>query len=174
MPIVSIDSLPDDARVWVFAARDPVVGDAEHDLLAVTDDFLAAWRAHGHPLTAARDWREARFLCIAVDQHTVGASGCSIDGMFRSLRELEGRVGTSLLTASLLFWRDGTGQVIAGTRQQFADASAAGVVRAETPVFDCTIATLGEWRCHFERPASESWHARWLPLHSSFSPPSSP
>lgn len=166
MPIVSIDTLPDDARVWVFGARDAITGDAERALLAVTDEFLAAWCAHGSPLTTARDWRDAHFLCIAVDQRTVGASGCSIDGLFRSLRELEGRVGTSLLTASVLFWRDGDGRIVAGSRPQFAEAATSHAVRADTPVFDCTIATLGEWRRTFERPAADSWHARWLPAAS--------
>ena len=39
-------------------------------LLAAVDAYLMQWKAHGHPLTAARDWRDDRFLAIGVDQRT--------------------------------------------------------------------------------------------------------
>jgi len=96
MPAVPFPSLPDDARLWVFAADRPLAGDAERALLDAADRFLAGWAAHGAPLRAARDWRDAHFLAVAVDQRTEGASGCSIDGLFRSLRALEPEIGATL------------------------------------------------------------------------------
>jgi len=67
MPIVPFASLPDSARVWVFASDQPLTGAAADTLLAAVDGFLAAWRAHGLPLRCARDWRDGRFLAIGVD-----------------------------------------------------------------------------------------------------------
>jgi hypothetical protein len=162
MPIVPIPQLPDDARAWVFGARDTLSADAEHTLLAEVDAFLADWRAHGVPLDCARDWRDGRFLCIAVDQRSAGASGCSIDGLFRTLRSLESALGTSLISGGLVFWRTADGVVESAARPHFAALAASGAVRADTPVFDPTIETLGAWRQQFERPAGASWHARWL------------
>jgi hypothetical protein len=86
MPHVDINALPDDARVWVFAADRPVTGPAAERLLSAVDGFLDDWAAHGQPLTCGRDWREDRFLAIAVDQRDAHASGCSVDGLFRVLR----------------------------------------------------------------------------------------
>lgn len=162
MPIVPFAQLPDDARVWVFAARETLSSDAERTLLAAADTFLADWRAHGAPLACARDWRDGRFLCIAVDQRSAGASGCSIDGLFRTLRSIEPALGTSLFSSGLVFWRTDDGVVESATRPQFAALAASGTIREDTPVFDPAIETLGAWRHEFERAAGASWHARWL------------
>jgi hypothetical protein len=86
MPTVPFDQLPDDARVWVFASDRPLAGAHAERLLATVDAFLARWSAHGQPLTAARDWASDRFLVVAVDQRDAHASGCSIDGLFRTLQ----------------------------------------------------------------------------------------
>jgi hypothetical protein len=108
MPLTSFDKLPDDARVWIFGAAAPVDHVDAAKLLAVVDTFLEQWKAHGHPLTAARDWRDERFLVIGVDQRTEGASGCSIDGLFRALQDLERAVGASLVGGGLVFFRAST------------------------------------------------------------------
>lgn len=162
MPIVSFHQLPDDARAWVFGARETLSPDAERALLAAVDAFLVDWRAHGAPLDCARDWRAGRFLCVAVDQRSAGASGCSIDGLFRTLRSLENTLGTTLFSNGLVFWRSDDGVVHSATRPQFAALAATGAVRGDTPVFDPAVETVGAWRHEFERPAGASWHARWL------------
>jgi hypothetical protein len=162
MPHVPIDLLPDDARAWVFAASDVTGPEQEALLLREVDAFLAEWRAHGVPLRSARDWRDGRFLCIAVDQRTEGASGCSVDGLFRTLRALEPELGTSLVGGGQVFWRDADGLVQRATREQFAAHAVTGQITGHTPVFDVTITSLGDWRTRFEQPAAASWHARLL------------
>ena len=97
MPSVPFDTLPDDARLWVFASAEPLGAEQSARLLQEVDAFLATWAAHGDPLRAARDWRDDRFLAVGVDQSTAGASGCSIDGLFRRLQALEPALGTTLL-----------------------------------------------------------------------------
>ncbi|HVZ49822.1 MAG TPA: hypothetical protein VG916_13635 [Gemmatimonadaceae bacterium] len=162
MPLVDFDALPGDARVWIFGAAAPVDDVDARTLLAAVDGFLAQWKAHGHPLTCAREWRDDRFLAIGVDQRTEGASGCSIDGMFRTLKKLEPAIGTTLLGGGSVYFRDPIGMVHAVTRPEFEAMGARGEVRAETPVFDTTVITAGDYRTRFERPASASWHATLL------------
>lgn len=160
MPPVPFPSLPDDARVWVFAAAAPVAGEGERELLAHVDRFLASWAAHGVPLRCARDWRDGRFLAVGVDQSVEGASGCSIDGMFRTLRALEPTLGTSLLGGGRVFWRDGAGMVCTAERFEFGERAEREGLGARTPVFDTTVTTAADWRTRFERPLAESWHAQ--------------
>ena len=162
MPLVQIDVLPDDARTWVFGADRDLDESAADLLLPEVDRFLSQWHAHGAPLTVARDWKYGRFLTVAVDQSTAGASGCSIDGLFRSLKALESRLGASLVTSGLIFYRDRRGGIQAVDREQFADLSAEGKIARETRVFDPTVTTLGEWRARFELNAEDSWHAKLL------------
>jgi hypothetical protein len=159
MPAVPFATLPDDARLWVFAAADPVT-DRAAVLLETVDAFLDGWAAHGAPLRAARDWRDDRFLAVAVDQQTAGASGCSIDGLFRALQALEPRLGTTLLGGGRVYWRDAAEGVRVGTRAAFRAAGASGALTGATPVFDTAVTTAGDWRARFERPLAGSWHAQ--------------
>ena len=162
MPRVEFAALPNDARVWVFAADRPVTGPAADRLLTEVDRFLDGWAAHGQPLTCARDWRDDRFLAVAVDQRDAHASGCSIDGMFRVLKSLESAIGASLLGGGRVLYRDGSGAIRSVSRDEFSTMATGGEVSGATHVFDATVSTSGAWRSHFERPAAESWHAALL------------
>jgi len=163
MPIVPFDSLPDDARVWVFGADRALSAPEAKRLLGVVDSWLARWAAHGTPLASARDWRDDRFLTIAVDERAAGASGCSIDALFHQLQELERTLGLTLVSGGRVFWRDAAGTVQGADRSSFGELAERGAVSAGTVVFDPTVTTLGAWRTGFERAARESWHAQLMP-----------
>ena len=162
MPLVRIEGLPDNARTWVFGADTTIKGPASDTLLREVDGFLSQWQAHGSPLTVGRDWKYGRFLTVAVDQSTAGASGCSIDGLFRTLKGLEPKLGASLVTSGLIFFRDGSGAVQSVDREQFTALGAQGKIAPDTLVLDPTVTTLGEWRARFELNAEDSWHAKLL------------
>src|SRR5437868_8198163 len=111
MPVVPFETLPDSARIWVFGSDRLLTEDGAAARLRGVDDYLADWKAHGARLTVAREWRDGRFLAVAVDQSTAGASGCSIDGLFRVLQQLERSVGASLVGGGRVFYRDSTSAV---------------------------------------------------------------
>lgn len=163
MPLVSFASLSDDSRVWVFAADRSLDEQTSARLLAVVDSFLAEWVAHGEPLTSARELRDGRFLVIGVDQHaTAYASGCSIDGLYRKLKEIEQETGASLLSREHVYYRGSDGEVCSVTRDEFAQLSSEGRISPDTTVFDTSITSLGELRQRFELPAAGSWHRALL------------
>ena len=162
MPVVTFDQLPDDARVWVFGAAAPVDDIDAAKLLAAADAFLLRWKAHGHPLTCARAWRDDRFLVVGVDQRTEGASGCSIDGLFRTLKDLETAIGTTLVAGGRVFFRDALGLVHSVSQEEFEAMGRRGEVGGDTTVFDLTITSVGAFRAVFERAASAGWHADLL------------
>ena len=163
MPLVQLGDLPDSARTWVFGANKTLDYPASDTLLVEVDRFLSQWKAHGSPLTVGRDWTCGRFLTVAVHQSTAGASGCSIDGLFRSLKALEPKLGASLVTSGLVFYRDENGTIQSVDRERFSALGTEGKIQSGTSVFDPTVATLGEWRARFELQASLSWHAGLLP-----------
>ena len=110
MPVVHFDSLPPDARVWVFASDRSLEGADAMLLLREVDAWLEQWKAHGAPLRSARDWREDRFLAIGVDPTAEQASGCSIDALFRRLQDLERQLDSSLVAGGRIFYRAPDGQ----------------------------------------------------------------
>src|SRR3979411_2373730 len=111
MPLVPLKDLPDSARTWVFGANKTLDESAAATLLVEVDRFLSQWKAHGSPLTVGRNWKFGRVLTVAVDQSTAGASGCSIDGLFRSLKALEPKLQASLVPSGLVFYRDLNGTI---------------------------------------------------------------
>jgi hypothetical protein len=153
--------LPADARLWVFGAARPLDARERTELLGLVDRFLDGWKAHGAPLTAARDLREDRFLMVAVDEASVPPSGCSIDAMVNELKQLGDRLGVGLVGSGDVFWRAPSGEVRRAERAEFKRLAEAGEVGPETVVFDTTltrIERLGDGS--FERPARDSWHGR--------------
>ena len=155
MPVVSFDSLPDSARVWIFGADQRLSEDAATALMRDVGDHLADWKAHGEPLTVGSQLIDDRFLVVAVDQSTAGASGCSIDGLFRVLQAVQSRLGTNLVGGGRLFYRDGQGQVQCAPRADLDELRASGAITKDTVVFDTTITDLGTFRRKFEGAAGE-------------------
>jgi hypothetical protein len=163
MPAVSFDALPAEARVWVFASDRPLKGEDATRLLREVDAFLAQWKAHGHPLRCAREWRDDRFLAIGVDPTAEQASGCSIDGLFRGLQVLERALNTRLVAGGRVFYRDASGAAQLAARPEIAALASRGELTARTHVFDLSLTAAADYRQRFERPAGETWVAALLP-----------
>src|SRR5688500_7737715 len=146
MPAVPFDRLPDDARLWVFAAARPLDDAQQRALLEHADAFLQRWAAHGSPVVGGRELRHGRFLLVGADERATGVSGCSIDSLFRAFGALEARTGVALRDSSLVFYRDAAGEIRAEPRLAFRERARAGGVDGETAVFDNTIGTVGDLR----------------------------
>jgi hypothetical protein len=160
MPRTDFDILPDDARLWVFAASRPLGPDESRTLLDRVDGFLEGWNAHGHPLTGAREWREDRFLLIGVDEASAPPSGCSIDALHRILKEFEASRDVVLTDHADVLYRDAGGRVESASRLDFARKAKAGEVDLETPVFDTTLTRKSDLAAGFEVAATDGWHRR--------------
>jgi hypothetical protein len=157
MPVVPFETLPDASRVWIFGSDRPLSEEATTALLKGIEAHLTEWKAHGEPLTVGSQLRDNRFLIIAVDQSTAGATGCSIDGLFRVLQGLESTVGASLVGGGRVFYRDGQAQVQSTTRDRIPELVQAGTITKDTVVFDTSLTDLGAFRAGFEKRAKESW-----------------
>src|SRR3954463_15455433 len=141
MPLVPFSALPDSARVWIFGSDVPVTGAASDTLLAEVDQYLDQWKAHGFPLKAAREWKENRFLIIGIDPTEEQASGCSIDGLFRQLQQVQRTVGAQLVGGGRVFYRDATGELQVTNREEFGSVAHRGTVMT---VFDTSLTKLDD------------------------------
>jgi len=165
MPAIAFDQLPDDARVWVFAASRPLTPAEGATLTDRVDAFLARWNAHGSPVVGGRDLRHGRFLVVSADERATGVSGCSIDSLYGALRELEREFGITLLDSSTVWYRDAAGEVRGLPRAQFRALAGEGGVTADTVVFDNTVATVGDLRSgRWETALRNAWHAKAFPV----------
>ncbi|HEX5725085.1 MAG TPA: hypothetical protein VFX98_06440 [Longimicrobiaceae bacterium] len=165
MSAVEFDRLPDDARLWVFAASralEPAEGEA---LLERVDHFLERWLAHGAEVVGGRELRHGRFLLVGADERATGVSGCSIDTLFHALAALEEELGVTLRDSGPVQFRDEEGAIRSVPRSEFRLMARTGEVTEETVVFDNTVATVGEARAgRWETRLRDTWHARAFPV----------
>jgi hypothetical protein len=160
---VAFDALPDEARVWVFASPRPLTDEQTGTLLDEVDRFLSGWLAHGHPVVGAREWRYDRFLLIGADEAATGVSGCSIDSLFRTLKQLERGMGVALVDSSPVWYRAVDGTIESVSRSEFRERARGGEISEDTVVFDNTVRSAGQVRQgEWERPARDSWHGKLL------------
>jgi hypothetical protein len=153
---VNIDQLSNDAHVWIFGISPSLDAQKSDALLGTIQAFLDNWAAHGVPIAGAAEVREGSFLVVAADEQRE-KSGCSIDRMFGTLKQLERDLGVAILDSNRIFYRDHD-QVRTVSRSDFRNEAT-----PETPVFDVTVERLGEVRAGaWEKPAAESWHRQLL------------
>jgi hypothetical protein len=164
MPLVPFETLPDAARVWVFGSDRPLTEEGTTTLMKSVEEFLSGWKAHGEELTVGYEWRFGRLLVVGVDQRTAGASGCSIDGLFRVLQSLEPEVGAKLVGGGRVYYRDGNGDVQSVERHELKALYASGAIGEDSVVFDTSLTDLGTLRSGFEKAARKSWAASLLGL----------
>lgn len=157
----AFDRLPDSARLWIFGVSRPLEEREEALLLGRVDAFIAQWAAHGHPLAAAREWRDGRFLMVAVDDRVTPPSGCSTDALTRTLRRLETELDVELVGNAPVWYRRGDARPTRVSRPRFRELARAEEVDLETRVFDLSLTRLGDLReGGFEGPARDHWHRR--------------
>ena len=153
---VNLDQLSNDAYVWIFGISPSLDAHKSDALMRQVNSFLENWAAHGTPIPGAAELREGSFLIVAADEHRE-KSGCSIDRMFGTLKQLERDLGVAILDSNRVFLRDQDG-VRAVERSEFRNAAT-----LDTPVFDVTVERLGDVReGAWEKPAAESWHRQLL------------
>lgn len=157
MPRLDLNRLSDDAYAWIFGISPALDDSQQRAMLERVDAFLRDWAAHGTPIDSGREIRDGRFLVIAAE-HNTERSGCSIDRLFGTLKQLEREFGVTILEPTRVFFRHGDGRIDALSRAEFREKG-----DAHTIVFDTTAETLGDIRSGaWERRAEESWHRQLL------------
>ena len=159
--LVDFNTLPESARVWIYQASRSF---NEQELLQLQDEldsFLKTWTAHGNDLQAGYEIRYKRFIVIGLDQSNQGATGCSIDASVRYIQELEKKYDVLLLDKMNVSYKQGE-FVAYKSLIDFKAMAKQKAVSKNTIVFNNLVTNKGEYLEHWEVPASESWHSRFL------------
>src|SRR5215831_19513801 len=107
MPKVPFEALPDTSRLWIFPADRPLTPEEQDSLIRSVEQGLDDWSAHGSPVTWGHRLERGQCLFVGVDETRTALTGCSIDGAIREIRDLEHRLGISLLDNGRVFFKDG-------------------------------------------------------------------
>lgn len=159
--LVDFNTLPDTARIWVYQANRSFTPDELEVIKGELDNFIEHWTAHGKDLKAGYEVRYKRFLVVGLDQSSQAATGCSIDASVHFIQQLEKKYNVELLDKMNVSYKQGE-FVAYKTLLEFKAMGKQKAISKNTIVFNNLVATKGEYKEHWEVPASESWHARFV------------
>ncbi|MGC4020919.1 MAG: hypothetical protein QM734_02755 [Cyclobacteriaceae bacterium] len=86
--LIPFHQLPAHSRIWIYQTNRSISSTEKKIISSVLSEFCSEWSAHGNPLTTSFKIELGHFIILSVDENTAGASGCSIDGSVRVLKEL--------------------------------------------------------------------------------------
>ncbi len=160
----NFENLPSHTRIWVYQS-DRKLTEKEAELInAEYKSFCESWEAHGQPLKTSFQLLFKQFLILAVDEGVHHASGCSIDGSVRVLKNLQNQ-GINFLDASKIAFLINEEIKLFG-RLELKPLFASGFLTPQTITFNNLVATKGEWETQWRIPVEKSWMAKYLANHT--------
>src|SRR6266566_5107558 len=120
---IPFEQLPSHSQVWIYQADRSFSLEEEKTISESLNDFCLGWTAHGNPLQTSFKIEYNQFVILSVDESSAGASGCSIDGSVRTLKELGNQLHVDFFDRTkVAFLIDGNIQTYAlnqvGSRRQ--------------------------------------------------------
>jgi len=158
---VPFDTLPNDARVWVYQANKAFTAQEASFISEHAIQFINQWTRHGADLKGSFTIKYNQFLVIAVDERFANVSGCSIDASVHFVQELQKALSLDLLNKMNISFKDGA-HINIVSLSQFKNYAAAQKITPDTIVFNNLVTTKEALLQQWEVPAKESWHQRFL------------
>lgn len=161
--IVPFNILPETARVWIYQSDRPLTLSETGVIKNRVSEFLEKWTAHGNTLHAGTDVLHANFIIIGLDESLTGASGCSIDSLFRDLSALGKELNVDFFNRELIaFFINNEVRLIrrADLKTFFTE------VNAEISTFNNLVSTKGALEREWLQAAKSSWLKRYMPVVS--------
>ena len=153
----------DDSRLWVFLLSRSVSGDEQKSIRTGLEEFFKTWNAHGAPVEGAAEFLHGQFLLIVASKDTE-VSGCSIDSLFRAVKEICGEASLELLSQGNISFLEADALKVM-TQDEFRAYAESGQVAEDTIVFNNAVQTVSEFReGKWQLPFKDSWHRERFPF----------
>ncbi|WP_108424755.1 ABC transporter ATPase [Flagellimonas amoyensis] len=159
--LVDFNELPEHSRIWIYQSNRSFTDAEQEEIKEELDSFLKEWTAHGSELHAGFEMKYKRFIVIGLDQTSASASGCSIDASVHFIQTLEKRYNVELMDRMNVSFKQGE-YIAYKPLTDFKKMAKDKSVSPNTIVFNNLVATKQEYLEHWEVPASESWHSRFV------------
>lgn len=160
--LVPFESLSGNSRVWIYQANRKY-NSAEADIISQElSSFIAQWEVHGQPMKASFKLFHSQFIVLAADEDYNAASGCSIDGSVRSLKQLGHNLNIDFFDRnSVAFKADDEISLIPVS--QLKQALMSGRWNQTTLTFNNVVACKADVEKNWIIAANKTWLKRYLP-----------
>ncbi|MGY8968315.1 MAG: ABC transporter ATPase [Flavobacteriales bacterium] len=159
--LIPFTDLPDQARVWIYQASRPFSKEEKTDVILEIEAFLKQWVAHGSDLVTSYEIPYDRFIVIGLNEEVQGATGCSIDSSVRFIQTLEAKYQIELLDKMNVTHKEGD-KLLYTPLKEFRSLAKKRKVSSNTIVFNNLVVDKAEYTSHWEVPAGQSWHSRFI------------
>lgn len=159
---IPFEQLPANSRLWIYQA-DRRFGEAEEKAISDTlKEFCGQWSAHGTPLETSFLIKYNRFIILSVNENTADASGCSIDGSVRVLKELGQRFNKDLFNRNNIAFLEGD-QINLYPIQELPKLFKSAKLTAESKTFNNLVPDKDNFEKNWEIAVERTWLAKYLP-----------
>jgi hypothetical protein len=153
---VEFNQLPDNARVWIYAAAQPLTQNQQQQIVATANTFTENWTAHQMPLRASFTILNDLFLVFGVDIAHHEVSGCGIDKSVQLVQNWEKELGIDLFNRLQVEYLH-QNQVYTTNKTKLTELLTNGTITPETLFYNKTVLTIGELKNNFVITLKNSW-----------------
>ena len=159
---ISFEQMPVQSRIWIYQADRAFSPDEEKNISDSLTRFCSRWEAHGNPLQTSFKIEYHRFVILAVDEILAGASGCSIDGSVRVLKELGDQMKIDFFNRTSVAFLENE-NVQSYSLPQLKTLFGSGQLTPTSRTFNNLVATKAEWEINWKISVQKSWLTKYLP-----------
>ena len=149
------------SRIWIYQCDRKLSTEEVQEVSAIMQSFCEQWEAHGQPLQTSFKIELNQFLIVAVDEGFNNASGCSIDGSVRILKNLQAEQGINFLDPSKIAFLV-NGEVQLHSRLELKELFASGKLAASTITFHNLVSSKSDFENQWKIPVEKSWMAKYI------------
>lgn len=153
---VAFNQLPNHARVWVYAASQPLTKQQVALITEQADAFAENWTAHQIPLKASFKILDDVFLIFGVDVAHHDISGCGIDKSVHLVQEWEKTLGINLFNRLQIEYKlDDKIQFV--TKGKVAEMLQQQTITTQTLFYNKLVQNVAELDSNFLVPLQQMW-----------------
>lgn len=157
---VPFDILEDSARIWIYQAGRKLTESEKNTISDTLSAFTHEWVAHGNPLKTSFKIFHDQFIVLAADENFEHASGCSIDGAFRTMQQIDKEFSLTLFDRTQVAFLNDSITVI--KQNDLLKSLEKGIWKHNTPTFNNVLNTKADLFTKWLVPADETWLKRYL------------
>ena len=101
-----IKSFNPDSKLWIFQSMDPLDKEEIIIISKSINQFLVSWRSHGKQIKSTSFVIKSHFIFVLVDSNFHEASGCSIDSLFKKIKELGNCLNKDFLKRNFISFQE--------------------------------------------------------------------
>lgn len=159
---IPFEQLPPDARLWIYQAERSFTDSEEKVISDLLKEFCSQWSAHGNPLETSFLVKYNQFIILSVNENTAGASGCSIDGSVRVLKELSQRLNNDLFNRTRVAFLN-EGKVKLYPIKDLSALFELGNLTATSITFNNLVPDKATFDTKWETAVENTWLVKYLP-----------